>query len=125
MARKLIVAATLVGAAALAFATSARAAGGAALHITTGGATEITLTENPSTGYVWRIDDAASRGLGSVVAIEDSGYRPGAAMPGAPGTHRWMLRGVKPGKAVVAFVYARVWEKTVGQARQFAVEVTP
>ena len=89
------------------------------------GAVEVvTLSENASTGFAWRLDADASQGLNVVVAVSDAGHRDGATMPGAPGTHRWSIRALKAGTATVTLVYQRPWEKTApAQTRRFNIRV--
>ncbi len=80
-----------------------------ARKLAAGASMTVELTENLSTGYSWRIDQAASTGL-DLVAITDRGHAQVHNIPGAPGTHSWRIEALKPGKAVVRFVYQRPWE---------------
>jgi inhibitor of cysteine peptidase len=82
----------------------------------------LTFAENPTTGYTWAIDPAASKGL-DVVAVDDQGYRGGGTMPGAPGKRLWNLRALTPGHADIAFVYRRPWEPAPIETRRIAVDV--
>ena len=83
------------------------------------------LSENPSTGYSWAIDAAASKGL-DVVAVEHRGHKPGKTMPGAPGERLWTLRALKSGHAEIAFVYRRPWESAPPvDTRTVVVDVAP
>lgn len=92
------------------------------LRLAPGASTPVELTENPSTGYSWRIDPDASAGL-EHVAIVDGGHRRGANMPGAPGTHRWTVRAVSPGETNIVFAYQRPWEPAPVETRQVTIEV--
>ncbi|WP_457796667.1 protease inhibitor I42 family protein [Methylocystis sp. S23] len=92
------------------------------LRLSPGESARIELTENPSTGFSWRIDARASAGLDRV-AIADEGYKAGANMPGAPGAHGWLIRGAAPGQAVIQFVYQRPWEPAPIEARRVEVVV--
>lgn len=92
------------------------------LRLAPGASAPVELTENPSTGYSWRIDADASAGL-EHVAIVDGGHRRGANMPGAPGTHRWTVRGVSPGETTIVFAYQRPWEPAPVETRQVTIEV--
>jgi inhibitor of cysteine peptidase len=72
--------------------------------------TAIVLSENPSTGFRWRLDMTRSTHL-SIIRVIDRGYRAGqVGLIGAPGSHRWEIRARAPGAASVAFIYARSWE---------------
>jgi inhibitor of cysteine peptidase len=98
------------------------AAAGEALRLRPGARTTLRLTENPSTGYTWRLDAAASAGLDHV-AVEDGGHQRGRNMPGAPGQRLWTLRALTPGTATVAFAYQRPWEPAPVETRVFIIEV--
>lgn len=93
-----------------------------ALKLAPGASAPIELTENPSTGYSWRIDADASQGLDHV-AITDDGHRRGANMPGAPGTHRWTVRAATPGETTIVFAYQRPWEPAPVETRQVSIVV--
>jgi predicted secreted protein len=72
---------------------------------------EIALITNPSTGYGWQIDKAASSGLDSI-DIEDLGTSPqpqsnGAPLIGAPVIRSWLLTPHKAGTAELVLSYAR------------------
>ena len=110
----------LICATALSLAAPVRAQ--ESLYLAPGESRSVTFAENPSTGYTWAIDPAASEGL-DIVAIADQGHRRGATMPGAPGTRRWTLRALKPGHADIVFVYRRPWERAPGETRHVVVDV--
>ncbi|ARN83585.1 hypothetical protein B1812_11235 [Methylocystis bryophila] len=93
-----------------------------AMRLAPGESRVLTFAENPSTGYTWAIDKAASQGL-DIVAIEDLGHSRGADMPGAPGTRRWSLRALKPGHAEILFANRRPWERTPIETRRVVVDV--
>lgn len=82
----------------------------------------IVLPENPSTGYTWKIDQDGSNNL-SILAIVDHGHKRGAAMPGAPGQHRWSLRAKASGHAVLQLVYQRPWEPAPIETRRIEIAV--
>ena len=82
----------------------------------------VELSENPSTGYSWRIDSGSSAGLDHVEII-DGGHQRGASMPGAPGKRLWTIRALAPGRAEIAFVYQRPWEPAPVETRRVEVEI--
>ncbi|RBP11980.1 putative secreted protein [Roseiarcus fermentans] len=98
------------------------AQGGPAIRLAPGEIRALILPENPSTGYAWAIDAAASRGL-DIVAIADDGRRSGGDRPGAPGERLWSIRGLSPGHADIVFVYRRAWEPAAVETRHVAVDV--
>ncbi|QGM98818.1 protease inhibitor I42 family protein [Methylocystis parvus] len=116
MKRRLILAAAAV--------IISQAAAAETLRLAPGERARFTLKENPSTGYVWRIDAAASAGLDRV-AIADAGHKRGASMPGAPGEHRWIICGAHAGRAVIAFAHQRPWEPAPAETRRLEVLVAP
>jgi inhibitor of cysteine peptidase len=114
----------------LAFALALPAAPGLAesLALAPGQAKEFTLPENPTTGYVWRLDTAKSRNEG-VVALDDLGFvappRPKPGSPpivGAPGVHKWSVTGLAPGEASLILLLERPWEKNAAPAETREVD---
>jgi inhibitor of cysteine peptidase len=95
------------------------------LVLAPGASAEIELTENPSTGYVWRFDAQRSKNA-AIAKLVDQGYsRPASDRPpiGAPGRHRWLLKGVSAGRAVLTFVNLRPWEDRPVREHTVAVDV--
>ena len=82
----------------------------------------ITLPENPSTGYTWKIDEEGSDNL-SLLAIVDHGHKRGASMPGAPGRRSWSLRAKGAGHAVLQIVYQRPWEPAPIETQRFDIVI--
>jgi inhibitor of cysteine peptidase len=93
------------------------------LRLKPGASAAIVMKENPSTGYVWRLDEAGSVGL-EAVAIEDNGHTRGADRPGAPGTHRWTVRARRPGRALIGFVSQRPCAPAPIATRRVAVIIS-
>lgn len=80
-----------------------------------GAAFELALGSNPSTGYRWEIDRAASSGLDLIGIEELPAGRPAAArdappLAGAPSDQRWRITARARGPAKLVLVYRRVWE---------------
>ena len=93
-----------------------------AIHLAVGGATVITLTENPSTGYRWQLDGPASRNL-SLVGISDAGFsRSAGGLIGAAGLRRFKIAARRAGTAVAVFDYVRPWEHAA-PARRHVVTI--
>jgi inhibitor of cysteine peptidase len=80
------------------------------VSLSPGASTTIVLSENPSTGYKWRVDTAQSSNL-AIVRVTDGGYQAAqTGLIGAPGSHRWQITARAPGTAKIVFGYARSWE---------------
>lgn len=96
------------------------------MRLAVGEAKTITLSENPSTGFQWKVDEAQSSNL-DVVRISDLGHEEAQGhLIGAPGTHSWRIEGVTPGKARLVLDYLRSWEHVAPAERHIAdIEVAP
>ena len=69
---------------------------------------EITLDGNPTTGFVWTVEDDPE---GRVSITETYQTEPGKEMmSGAGGTYTYRIVGEKPGNVTLTFTYARPWE---------------
>lgn len=67
--------------------------------------TEISLKENPTTGYMWNA--TVSSGL---EIINDSYSAPETQLMGAAGMHEWVIEAIAPGNQTFTAVYHRPWE---------------
>lgn len=82
------------------------------LQVMVGATQTIELDGNPSTGYSWVLDAAASENA-DLVTVADQGYAAAAAEPGkrpvlgAPKTQRFEVTGVAAGEAKLKFNYVR------------------
>lgn len=72
------------------------------------------LEGNPSTGYQWRVNKAASSGLG-LIRLDSVGYtadrktKPERVGVSAP--FKFRVTGLKPGRARLVLDYSRPWER--------------
>lgn len=92
---------------------------GETIRLAAGADAVVALTENPSTGYRWRLNGEASSNL-ALVAIADAGFSPGGGgkpLLGAPGTRRFRITARRPGTAVAVLEYARPWERVAAIRR--------
>lgn len=109
----------------VAISATPAAAQGSPVQLAPGGRTIISLPENPTTGYVWRFDAQGSRNA-VIVGVDDLGFsRPKSTRPlvGAPGVHRWSIKGAHKGRARLLFINSRPWEGRPVRQRTIAVEV--
>ncbi|WP_253705888.1 protease inhibitor I42 family protein [Bradyrhizobium sp. WD16] len=107
-------------------ASAETAAADQAFRLAVGQEAFVALTENPSTGYRWAIDEKASSNL-SILQINDRGFSQdggGKRLVGAPGIHRWSIQASKSGHASVTFAYRRSWEAASIRTHRVAVEVS-
>lgn len=98
---------------------------GSPVQLARGGRTVVSLSENPTTGYVWHFDARGSTNA-VIVNVHDLGFsRPGSTRPliGAPGVHRWSIEGLRAGHARLRFINSRPWEGRPVRQQTIAVEV--
>ncbi|ABD07921.1 hypothetical protein RPB_3225 [Rhodopseudomonas palustris HaA2] len=127
--RRRLVVALLAGAALIVLPGPLRADDTAeTLRLPVGGEAGFALEENPSTGYRWHLDTAASSRL-ALIDVSDAGYvqnRSGDAvhqpMVGVPGTRSFRIVARQPGTAIAVFAYLRDWEK-LGPVQRHTVTV--
>ena len=87
-----------------------------------GAATTIVLSENPSTGFKWRLDTGHSSNL-AIVQVTDGGYQAAqSGLIGAPGSHHWQITARATGTAKIVFAYARSFERKA-PAETYVVEI--
>ena len=76
------------------------------------------LSENPSTGYSWKLN--LSKGL----QLKKDKYIPGPSrVMGASGTHLWVIKAVNNGCQYVNGIYKRPWEHTTRQDKTFKLKI--
>lgn len=113
---------------------------GRTVKLVVGESLEISLAENPTTGYLWRLPDAAkdaakdagkdaASGVATAAAnsaclfVKDS-YEPGrAGVAGQGGVHRWQYQAIESGTCKIELEYRRSWEKDKLPERTFRIQV--
>ena len=90
---------------------------GQTLEAALGQTVEISLEENPTTGFRWRMAQAG----GPVGTLLGDAFIPGRQAPGQPGIHRWQFKIEAAGSGLIRFVYGRSWEEVAAAARVFTV----
>jgi inhibitor of cysteine peptidase len=81
---------------------------------------EITLAENPTTGFRWELEDSPE----PVCAIILSVFDPHTSPAGHGGVHRWRLRAVQNGLATCKLAYKRPWEQKSVPERSFEIHLS-
>jgi len=80
---------------------------------------ELTLAENPTTGYQWELSAKAD----SVCKLVKDEFEPAGGPTGSGGVHRWRFKAVKPGSGEIELQYRRPWEKNAAPARSYHARV--
>ena len=120
----LMVGLTLVPAAADKPAQFGEESDGKSVTLKVGDLFEITLPENPTTGYSWQVVE----GLGGVVVRlgkpEFHPNRRGSHLVGVGGTITWRFTAAGKGTTTLRLIYHRRWEKDKLPAKTFHLTVT-
>jgi len=75
----------------------------------------ITLPANRTTGYSWALEDPLNP---AILRFRSTRYVAPMGPMGAPGVEIWTFSTYGRGHALIAFKYARPWEKTTPPARE-------
>lgn len=94
-------------------------ANGREIEAASGQMIEISLPENPTTGFRWRLESNGE----PVVALQSDAFAASGGPPGAGGIHHWRFQAVQPGSARLAFALGRSWQATAPPAKTFSVGV--
>jgi inhibitor of cysteine peptidase len=79
---------------------------------------EISLPENPATGFRWKI---IATGAPVSTMIEED-FRAGTGV-GGQGIHRWRFRAVQAGESEIEMALQRSWEPPAEPAQSFTLRV--
>ncbi|ALH94513.1 protease inhibitor I42 family protein [Acinetobacter equi] len=71
---------------------------------------ELTLKENPSTGYGWSLEDPLKLFKVEETYISDAKKTNDSAMLGQGGNKIFKFRAIQPGEEVIKIRHARAWE---------------
>jgi inhibitor of cysteine peptidase len=97
---------------------------GRTVKLVTGDALEISLAENPTTGYRWHYLDAAAESSPPTCHLVKESYEPDSTgVVGAGGIHHWQFRAAEPGVCAIDLDYRRSWEKGASSGRTFRIRV--
>jgi inhibitor of cysteine peptidase len=96
---------------------------GKTFDLAKGGALEITLEGNPTTGYLWSLlsgNDAVLKPVGDYTFKQDAAP---AGMVGVGGKFTFKFQAVGAGAAQLKFGYLRPWEKNMPPVESFNVNI--
>jgi inhibitor of cysteine peptidase len=96
-------------------------ADGTEVELAVGQVIEISLPENPTTGFRWHL---SSSGEPACALLDDSFEPPtGGASPGQGGRHHWRLQAMHPAQGRVEIASRRPWEDDQAAARRFSLTI--
>jgi inhibitor of cysteine peptidase len=81
---------------------------------------EITLSENPTTGFRWSFE---ANGEPFCTLLDDHFEPTTPNLPGQGGRHYWRFKAVQVGSGNITFVSRRSWQQTGTLARRFTLRV--
>lgn len=103
--------------------TVLRGDSGASITLKRGEGFDVTLVDNPSTGYAWEIDPESD--VAQLIELQgEPVYRPGLSVPGASGTVTFTFRAIADGSGLLKLRFWRSFEPAVPPLRTFEVNIT-
>jgi inhibitor of cysteine peptidase len=91
---------------------------GESVKVPKGESFQISLPENPATGFRWKITAAGE----PASAMTGDDFHPGAGV-GGKGIHCWRFRTIQAGESEIAMVLQRSWEAPAEPAQSFTLRV--
>lgn len=79
---------------------------------------EISLGENPTTGFRWKMHAGAE----PVCNLTEDEFQPGR-LPGAGGIHRWRFLATQTGETTIGLSLERSWRHGPEPAKRFSLRV--
>ena len=92
---------------------------GESVELRPGQLAELTLPENPTTGFRWQMEAA---GEPDCSLVEDL-FEPSPGPPGAAGVHRWRFQAVRAGIGRIELASRRPWQSSGPGAQRFSLEI--
>jgi inhibitor of cysteine peptidase len=83
-----------------------QAQNGSSLEVSPGGALEVRLPENPTTGYRWQLHSAGDQSL----EIKADSFERSPGGVGAGGTRCWRFHAAQAGRVHLEFSLRRSWQ---------------
>lgn len=94
---------------------------GRQIEIHRGQALNISLPGNPSTGYIWQLDEVDEQIL---LQKGKPNFEPKSNEVGAPGLQTFRFQAVETGETILRLVYRRPWEDDVKPLQVFSIRVS-
>jgi len=92
---------------------------GREVTIAVGEIVEISLAENPTTGFRWDLEVKPE----PACTLVRSTFEPATGPPGKGGTHRWQFRAVRSGTGEIVLEYRRPWERNTPPGQTFKLSL--
>lgn len=89
---------------------------GRSIELRVGDGVQLSLTENPTTGYRWEF---VTKPEPYCVVVSDAYVADSNGAIGTGGAHKWVFRAVSPGSRTLSLAYRRPWEKDTPPAETF------
>ena len=91
-------------------------------QIAAGESFEMSLPENPATGFHWKVISGGE----PVCSLTNDRFEPASGV-GGQGIHHWRFRAREPGTGEIHFALQRSWESPVASGRSVTLKfrVTP
>ncbi len=95
---------------------------GHTVRVVQGALVDVTLAENPTTGYTWR---CTWEPTAAVTLVRSAFVRPTTGLVGAGGVRHFLLLVSQPGKIRVTLQHGQWWDRGQRQqAKRFTIEAT-
>jgi len=91
---------------------------GESAEVPKGESFQISLPENPATGFRWKITASGE----PVSKMTGDDFHPSTGV-GGQGIHRWQFRAIQAGESEIAMVLQRSWEAPAEPAQSFTLRV--
>jgi inhibitor of cysteine peptidase len=92
---------------------------GGKISLPVGDTLEISLAENPTTGFRWHLQSEAQ----PACKLVKSSFEPATGATGRGGIHRWQFQAVRAGIGKIRIEYRRPWEQDSPPGRTFILSV--
>jgi len=81
----------------------------------------ISLKSNPSTGYMWQIQNPIDKTL--LIIVNKTFAPQKRKLAGSPGKEVWRFKALKKGTIFIEFAYKRSWEKEIVKRTTYSIVI--